>query len=208
MEIWWKKSSQLFQTPNLPKSINSKHPHTPNFYTLNFHTGYRRLCVKITVRAPLPLPNPREKPDDPPSWRVFYFESCCPHLWKLHVKCMNRKVYNDFNCKTVTHNTLILPCYCIHSSSRVSVQQSLMCATYQGRFHTIQQQLTNNSFHNTKKILLYLIKIKYYHVPPINKYKYQPFFQTIVKITDARPISSVDEVKFRKCVLTNSGIGP
>ena len=45
-------------------------------------------------------------------------------------------------------------------------------------------------------------------MPPINKYKYQPFFQTIVKITDARPISSVDEVKFRKCVLTNSGIGP
>ena len=203
MEIWWKKSSQLFQTPNLPKSINSKHPHT-----LNFHIGYRGLCVKITVRAPLPLPNPREKPDDPPSWRVFYFESCCPHLWKLHVKCMNRKVYNDFNCKTVTHNTLILPSYCIHSSSRLSVQQSLMCATYQGRFHTIQQQLTNNSFHNTKKLLLYLIKIKYYHVPPINKYKYQPFFQTIVKITDARPISSVDEVKFQKCVLTNSGIGP
>ena len=203
MEIWWKKSSQLFQTPNLPKSINSKHPHT-----LNFHTGYRGLCVKITVRAPLPLPNPKEKPDDPPSWRVFYFESCCPHLWKLHVKCMNRKVYNDFNCKTVTHNTPISPSYCIHSSSRVSVQQSLMCATYQGRFHTIQQQLTNNSFHNTKKLLLYLIKIKYYHVPPINKYKYQPFFQTIVKITDARPISSVDEVKFRKCVLTNSGIGP
>lgn len=134
MEIWWKKSSQLFSTPNLPKSINSKHPHT-----LNFHAGYRGLCVKITVRAPLPLPNPREKPDDPPSWRVFYFESCCPHLWKLQVKCMNRKVYNDFNCKTVTHNTPTSPSYCIHSSSRVSVQQSLMCATYQGRFHTIQQ---------------------------------------------------------------------
>ena len=203
MKIWWKKSSQLFQTPNLPKSINSKHPHT-----LNFHTRYRRLCVKITVRAPLPLPNPREKPDNPPPWRVFYFESCCPHLWKLQVKCTNRKVYNGFNYKTVTHNTPISPSYCIHSSSRVSVQQSLMCATYQGRFHTIQQQLTNNSFHNTKKLLLYLIKIKYYHVPPINKYKYQPFFQTIVKITDARPISSANEVKFRKCVLTNSGIGP
>ena len=59
-----------------------------------------------------------------------------------------------------------------------------------------------------RKLPLYLIKIKYYHVSPINKYKYQPFFQTIVKITDARPISSVDEVKFWKCVLTNSGIGP
>jgi len=90
-------------------------------HTFNFYTGYRGLRVKITVRTPLALPNPREKLNDLLPWKVFYCESCYLLLWKPQVKCMNRKVNNGFKCKTVTHNILISPSYCLHSSSGVCV---------------------------------------------------------------------------------------
>ena len=92
-EKWWKSGGR--SAVNYFRHQISLNQLIPNTNThLIFTQAIEGFVWKSQSQHPCPSQNPRKKPDDPPPWRFFYFESCCLHLWKPQVKCMNRKVNN------------------------------------------------------------------------------------------------------------------